>query len=430
MSRLKELIYPGLKQNLLRIPALILAGAGLTYPVCAAVCPKGIGSCPSPGRCFLYTDSDSNSICDYTSSGVSTRGSSSGSGTNTVVPSQGSVSTSPTVATQSTGTTSNGFFDVVGTSNLAIGILLFVSFTLGLLWAFRTGKIETGLKRKSLEIVLAALLALGPSEILVYYMSSAAAYASIFALGYMIIGTLLVIILWRSGGLSRRMILAVAGLSSLTGFAFAAPIMPTEFTSLVNVLVGQQTLTIALIAILAVFGLTFLFGRMFCAHICPVGSIQEFVYGVIPGRKILVENSKALEISRFIIFLLTIAAGIYTFNLIQFTGLYEFFAGTWSGVFFIGLLLVVISIVVYRPICRVICPFGVIFSILAHFGLGNIRRTSSCIQCRKCESVCPVHAAGPDDSKRECYLCGRCVETCPKDALYLSGTNLKKNDEK
>lgn len=44
-----------------------LAGAaGLAYPACAAVCPRGIGGCQFPGRCFLFTDVDANALCDYT----------------------------------------------------------------------------------------------------------------------------------------------------------------------------------------------------------------------------------------------------------------------------------------------------------------------------------------------------------------------------
>ena len=50
-----------------RTVATVILTAGLAYPACAAVCPKGIGGCPSPGRCFLFTDADANSFCDYTS---------------------------------------------------------------------------------------------------------------------------------------------------------------------------------------------------------------------------------------------------------------------------------------------------------------------------------------------------------------------------
>ena len=49
-----------------RIIPAAAGAAGLAVPACAAVCPKGIGDCPYPGRCFLYVDSNGDSICDYT----------------------------------------------------------------------------------------------------------------------------------------------------------------------------------------------------------------------------------------------------------------------------------------------------------------------------------------------------------------------------
>ena len=49
-----------------RAVATVILTAGLAYPACAAVCPKGIGGCPSPGRCFLFVDADGNTLCDYT----------------------------------------------------------------------------------------------------------------------------------------------------------------------------------------------------------------------------------------------------------------------------------------------------------------------------------------------------------------------------
>lgn len=50
---------------------VLIGAAGLAFPVCAAVCPRGKGDCPYPGKCFLYTDVDTNSICDYTRSTTS-----------------------------------------------------------------------------------------------------------------------------------------------------------------------------------------------------------------------------------------------------------------------------------------------------------------------------------------------------------------------
>ena len=36
-----------------------------------------------------------------------------------------------------------------------------------------------------------------------------------------------------------------------------------------------------------------------------------------------------------------------------------------------------------------------------------------CIGYKKCETICPTDEAKRDDGKAECYLCGRCTDTCP-----------------
>lgn len=42
----------------------------------------------------------------------------------------------------------------------------------------------------------------------------------------------------------------------------------------------------------------------------------------------------------------------------------------------------------------------------------HLRGTGICIDCLRCEKACPAGVAGRSASKRECYLCGRCVEVC------------------
>jgi polyferredoxin len=105
----------------------------------------------------------------------------------------------------------------------------------------------------------------------------------------------------------------------------------------------------------------------------------------------------------------------------EYTGIYEFFSLTLSVGLFVFLLFLTLSVVLYRPVCRGICPFGLIFSIPAHFSLSRLRRTDACINCRKCEKACPAHVAGRDASKRECYLCARCTAACPVQGALVYG---------
>jgi polyferredoxin len=128
----------------------------------------------------------------------------------------------------------------------------------------------------------------------------------------------------------------------------------------------------------------------------------------------VIRKKESLELVRLVVFVITVIAAVYLIDLMAMTGLYDFFSLTLSAGFVVAAGLIVISVFLYRPICRILCPFGVLFSLFAEFSWFRIRRTEACIRCRKCERICPAATAGPDDPKRECYLCGRCTDVCPK----------------
>ena len=83
--------------------------------------------------------------------------------------------------------------------------------------------------------------------------------------------------------------------------------------------------------------------------------------------------------------------------------------------------ILVLSLFVYRPFCTFLCPYGLVFSMASRFGRFGLKRTEDCIDCGKCERVCPTVEAGRDGRKAECYLCGRCIEVCPKDSAIVFG---------
>jgi len=69
--------------------------------------------------------------------------------------------------------------------------------------------------------------------------------------------------------------------------------------------------------------------------------------------------------------------------------------------------------------CKYVCPSGAVFS------LGNLFRTterkveSSCIQCNKCVTVCPLDAIKPDFTTglTDCTLCQTCGGVCPSHSI-------------
>ena len=409
----------------------IIGSAGLAYPVCTAICPRGKGYCPYPGRCFLYTDVDTNAICDYTPRSVATAptAASPTPAASPVVEATSSLSTpvtssvtpaatGPASVTPAATVSSNasvpftpdaGFFVPDG---LIMGAVATIFLVLLFFFLFRSGILGSRLQKRVPALGASALFALGIGEMVTYLLLGEETLASAFSVIYLLFGTILAAWVWKSGAMSRKLAVATVMISALFGFLLLAPLMPMEFPGIVSIATSGQTLAPGIIGILAGIGLVLLVGRTFCGHLCPVGSVQELAWNV-PGKKIDIRKTRYLEVFRAGVFAATVIGALYYVNLMEYTGIYDFFSLTLSIGLVVFLVLLLLSILVYRPVCRGICPFGLFFSIPAHFSLFRLRRTSACISCKKCEKACPAHVAGQDSSKRECYLCARCTAACP-----------------
>jgi hypothetical protein len=424
--------------------AASLLAAGLVYPACAAVCPKGIGGCPTPGRCFLFTDADANSFCDYTSrtaspapaqTSVQTTAAATpapdlatvqltatpapadpivsvtaGSSPATPIPpaTSGANATIPVFEKASSG----GFLDSVHLSAPLAEVLVFLLLS-GIFFALiRTGLFGTSVQKTRPALALSSLFGLGTSLIITYILAGSTFAGTTYALIYMGAGALLAAYLWYLGVMTRKIALGVAAIGTLSGFVFLAPIMPLELEGIVSVITGVSVLTPGIIVICAVIVVTLLVGRAFCGQICPVGSLQELAYEV-PAKKFVIRRTKILEIIRLAVFLAAVIAAIYLIDLMAITGLYDLFSLTISAGMVIAAGIILLSVFLYRPVCRVVCPVGVLFSLFAEFSLFRLKRTETCIHCKKCEKACPANTAGEGASKRECYLCSLCKDACP-----------------
>ena len=85
--------------------------------------------------------------------------------------------------------------------------------------------------------------------------------------------------------------------------------------------------------------------------------------------------------------------------------------------------LTVISLFLYRPFCRYICPLGAFYSFfnkvsLYRYGIDD----SACNRakgCSACSRACPM-GVDPvkDPNSLECIRCGTCSATCPQKAIH------------
>lgn len=401
-----------------RLLAGIAGAAGLVYPACAAICPRGIGGCPFPGRCFLFTDADANAVCDYTSpaagasptattSAVSPTG--GGRHAATVAPETTSPATTAPPAPPSPGTGAAG---LVPASALATGILLGLLAAGAAFVLLRSGRLGPRAAETRPALALSAFAALGAGAVAAYLLSGQPASASFFATVYLLAGTVLTAYAWRWGAVSRAVVVALGAMSALFGFAVLAPLMPVEFVGIVSVAAGGGSLrTPGVIGVLGGLALAFAVGRTFCGHACPVGAVQELAHA-LPVPKYVVRHPRYLEAARAVAFVAAVGAALSLVNLMAYTGVYDLFSLTLSAGFAVFAGILALSAVVYRPLCRALCPFGLLFSLPAHVARWRLRRTPACVECGRCERACPTGAAGRGASRRECYLCGRCTAAC------------------
>lgn len=375
----------------------------MATPVCAAVCPKGIGNCPYPGRCMLFTDADGNRLCDFTLTDTGT------------TPTDGAASTGTTIDTLSTVSPDQalaGGADALLGSAAVLWAVLFLVVNAGIIWFIHSGRAGISRELNPGTIALSSLISLGISGIAVYLLTGDLSLGSMGAVVYMLGGTVLATVVWSRGLMTKKTALLLLGVTTAFGFVFAAPLMPVYFYGLAAALGDIRVIAPGMAAIIILVLLTFITGRTFCGHICPVGTIQELA-SRIPGKKYLIQNRAAPQAVRAVVLAGVIIGILYSVNIPAYTGVEAFFSFALTTGALVFAAILAVSVFVYRPLCRFICPFGAVFSACTAVGKTCVTRTDACIGCRKCEKVCPTGEAGPWERKPECYLCGRCIEVCP-----------------
>ena len=80
---------------------------------------------------------------------------------------------------------------------------------------------------------------------------------------------------------------------------------------------------------------------------------------------------------------------------------------------------VFLSILIYRPFCKYICPLGAVYSVFNPISVFKYRVDGNkCTHCGACAKVCKMQL---DPSKTpnhsECIRCGQCKKVCPTHAI-------------
>ena len=190
-------------------------------------------------------------------------------------------------------------------------------------------------------------------------------------------------------------------------------------------------------------------GRFVCGWLCPFGLIQDLLYKIpfpkklkkLPGDKILKYLKYFILLGFVIILPLTVLDIVgqgspWFCKYICPSG--TLFAGipliaanpplqavlgwlfTWK--FVILAVLTVMSIMVFRPFCKYLCPLGAIYGLFNPIALYRFKiDKQKCTNCGACRKACPMDiTVQKTPNSPECIRCGRCKSACPHGAICNS----------
>uniref|UniRef100_UPI0040574C7D 4Fe-4S binding protein n=1 Tax=Acetatifactor sp. TaxID=1872090 RepID=UPI0040574C7D len=201
----------------------------------------------------------------------------------------------------------------------------------------------------------------------------------------------------------------------------------------------------------AVLGFFFIFGSVFgrfvCGWLCPFGLLQDVLHKIplfrkrkqLPGHSVLKFGKYVVLVGLVFVgssFLFSGFAKIPAFckylcpsgtlmGAVPLLSVNEQLRSQIGELFYwkLGVLivLVVLSVKIYRPFCQYLCPLGAIYGWFNRFSLVQIHwEKDSCISCMACQKACPVNLPPECISiSDECIKCGKCINACPAGCLHF-----------
>lgn len=192
-----------------------------------------------------------------------------------------------------------------------------------------------------------------------------------------------------------------------------------------------------------------IFGRFVCGWLCPFGLVQDLLYKIpfpkklkkLPGDKLLKYLKYVILVGFVIVLPLTVLDIVgqgqpWFCKYICPSG--TLFAGipliaankplqavlgwlfTWKTAILV--VLIVLSVFVYRPFCRYLCPLGAVYGLFNPIAFMRFKvDEEKCTHCSVCQKSCkfdiPVYEK---PNSVECIRCGDCKRSCPHGAINYS----------
>ncbi|NLV50836.1 MAG: 4Fe-4S binding protein [Clostridiales bacterium] len=197
-----------------------------------------------------------------------------------------------------------------------------------------------------------------------------------------------------------------------------------------------------------------IFGRFICGWACPFGFLQELLHK-IPSPKL--RKKRAFGVLKYIkyvvlaVFVLllpayffirdgvtvpafckyicpagTLEAGVPLVLLNE--SLYQSIGRLFSWKLLVLAAAIVLSVFIYRPFCRFVCPLGAVYALFNRVSVFGIKsEEDKCTLCGACARACKSDIdPSVNPNSGECIRCGDCVRVCPTGAIRLGAMYFNK----
>lgn len=189
-----------------------------------------------------------------------------------------------------------------------------------------------------------------------------------------------------------------------------------------------------------------LFGRLICGWMCPFGLFQDLLHKIplfkktkrLPGHKWL-KYTKYVVLIVFVVLLPSVVADVTGAGSPWFCeyicpsgtllgGIPLTIANTslrsaigfrfwWKVIVLVAL--TILSIKVYRPFCKYLCPLGALYGAANPISFYRLRvNKDACVGCGACQKACGMDIpVWQQPNSMECIRCGKCKQVCPQHAI-------------
>jgi polyferredoxin len=187
-------------------------------------------------------------------------------------------------------------------------------------------------------------------------------------------------------------------------------------------LAGNTAFWLSFATIITILILSVIFGPLWCGWLCWLGALQEFIYK--QNRWKWLKSQKTKKIFLLIQICAFVALAVWVLVTQRpvlcaydpFISIFKLKIFNWIGYITVPLLLIS-SLFIYRPFCRIFCPIGLLLYMIKRLPFAKQLKLKECTHCRKCYTHCKLNAIHHNHVEKTCNMCGECKQTDCKSII-------------